>query len=122
LFSIEDPDPGSGMGKKSGSGSGINNPNHISESLETISWVKILKFFEADPKYGMEKFGSGIRDPQHCFFAQLKLKIQSASLGMGLFCCLYWSKSSFVLGVASSPAKRNEGELKFHRYSSRIVN
>ncbi len=29
-------DPGSGMGKKSGSGSGMNNPDHISESLETI--------------------------------------------------------------------------------------
>jgi hypothetical protein len=28
--------PGSGMGKKSGSGSGTNNPDHISDSLETI--------------------------------------------------------------------------------------
>jgi hypothetical protein len=28
--------PGFGMGKKSGSGSGINNPDHISECLETI--------------------------------------------------------------------------------------
>jgi hypothetical protein len=28
--------PGSGMGKKSGSG--MNNPAHISESLETIFW------------------------------------------------------------------------------------
>jgi hypothetical protein len=35
--------PGSGMGKKSGSGSGMNNPDYISESLETIFWVKILK-------------------------------------------------------------------------------
>jgi hypothetical protein len=53
------------MGKKSGSGSGMNNPDHISESLKTIFWVKILKFFE-DP--GLKKFGSGIekiriRDP-----------------------------------------------------------
>jgi hypothetical protein len=52
------------MGKKSGSGSGMNNPDHISESLETI--LKILKFFDADP--GWKKFGSGmekirIRDP-----------------------------------------------------------
>jgi hypothetical protein len=31
-----------GMGKKSGSGSGMNSPDHISESLETIFWVKIL--------------------------------------------------------------------------------
>ncbi len=37
------------MGKKSGSGSGMNNPDHISESLETIFGVKILKFFDADP-------------------------------------------------------------------------
>jgi hypothetical protein len=49
-------------------GSGINNPDHISESLETIFWAKILKFFYADPGSGMKnsdpgwkKFGSGIR-------------------------------------------------------------
>jgi hypothetical protein len=40
----------------------MNNPDHISESLETIFWVKILKFFDADPGSGMEKFGSGTRD------------------------------------------------------------
>jgi hypothetical protein len=56
--SVADPDPGSGMGKKSGSGSGMNNPDHISESLETIFWVRILKFFDADP--GWKKFGSGM--------------------------------------------------------------
>jgi hypothetical protein len=34
----------------------MNNPDHISESLETMFWVKILKFFDAgDPR-------SGIRD------------------------------------------------------------
>jgi hypothetical protein len=43
-------DPGSGMGKKSGSGSGMNNQDHISESLET----------SRDP--GWKKFGSGNRD------------------------------------------------------------
>jgi hypothetical protein len=44
----------------------MNNPDHISESLETIVWVKILKFFDVDP--GWKKFGSGINipDPQHC--------------------------------------------------------
>ncbi len=47
--------PGSGMCKKSGSGSGMNNPDHISVSLETIFWVKILKFFDAGS-------GSVIRD------------------------------------------------------------
>jgi hypothetical protein len=48
--SVLDPDPGSGsflipgsgMGKKSKSVSGMNIPDQISESLETIFWVKIL--------------------------------------------------------------------------------
>jgi len=31
--------PGSGMGKKSGSRYGMNNPDNISESLETVFWV-----------------------------------------------------------------------------------
>jgi hypothetical protein len=46
---------GSGMGKKSKSGSGMNIPDHISESLETIFWVSNtkLKFFDTDA------------DPQH---------------------------------------------------------
>jgi hypothetical protein len=46
------------MGKESESGSGMNNPDHISESLETIFLVKILKFFGVYP--GWEKFGSGM--------------------------------------------------------------
>ncbi len=70
--------PGSGLGKKSGSGSGMNNPDHISESLETFFGVKILKFFNEDPGSGMKIIrirdgknsdpGSGINipDPQHC--------------------------------------------------------
>ena len=41
----------------------MNNKDNISESLETIIWVKILKFFDADsesrnlcdPGSGMEK-------------------------------------------------------------------
>jgi hypothetical protein len=33
----------------------MNNPDHISGSLETIFWVKILKFFDADLGSGMEK-------------------------------------------------------------------
>jgi hypothetical protein len=58
------------MGKKSGSESGVNVPDHISESLETVFWVKILKFFDADPGSRMGKFGSGINipDPQHLLF------------------------------------------------------
>ncbi len=61
----QDPDPGSGM----------NNPHHISESLETIFFVKILAFFDADPGWtnsdpGWKKFGSGINIPdlQHCIY------------------------------------------------------
>jgi hypothetical protein len=50
---------GPGIGKNSGSGSGMNNPDHISESFETIFWVKILKFFKADP--GWKKIQ--VRDP-----------------------------------------------------------
>jgi hypothetical protein len=54
--------PGSGLGKKSGSGSGMKTPDHIySECFETIFWVKILKFFEADAGSGMEQIM--IRDP-----------------------------------------------------------
>ncbi len=50
------------MGKKSGSGSGsrMNNPDLISESLEIIFWVKILKFFDADQGSGMEKIRTAI--------------------------------------------------------------
>jgi hypothetical protein len=49
-------DPGSGMGKKSGSGSEVNNPDHISESLETIFLAKILKFFDAESVLKTRKF------------------------------------------------------------------
>jgi hypothetical protein len=59
--------PSSGMGKKSRCGSGIwiqsNFPDHISESLKTISWNKILKFFDADADPGFWNFfdpGSGM--------------------------------------------------------------
>ncbi len=55
------------MGKKSRSESGLNVPDHISESLKTIFWVKlkILKFFDADqdPDPGIRNLfnpGSGI--------------------------------------------------------------
>jgi hypothetical protein len=56
-------DPGSGAffdpwirnpGWVKKSGSGMNKPDHISESLETSFWVKILKFFYADPGSGKE--------------------------------------------------------------------
>ncbi len=56
---------GSGMGKNLDpdpeSGSGMNNPDHISESLETLFWVKLLKFFDAGQGSGMKEIR--IRDP-----------------------------------------------------------
>jgi hypothetical protein len=56
-------DPGWVKSKEPDAGSGINNPDHISYSLETIIFgVKLLKFFDADLGSGMEKFESGIRD------------------------------------------------------------
>jgi hypothetical protein len=51
------------MGKKSGSGSGMNHPDHISKSLETIFWLKILQFFDADPGSGIKKIW--IRDKKN---------------------------------------------------------
>jgi hypothetical protein len=69
------------MGKKSGSGSGMNNPDHISESLETIFWIKILTFFDMDPDPeffdpGWKKIRTGINipDPQHWEWEQLNIK------------------------------------------------
>jgi hypothetical protein len=55
----------------------MNNPDHISGSLKKLFWVKILKFFDADPGSGMKKirrdgknwdpgFVITIPDPQHC--------------------------------------------------------
>jgi hypothetical protein len=40
----------------------MNIPDHIFESLVTIFWDKMLKFFDADPDPGRKKFGSGILD------------------------------------------------------------
>ncbi len=48
----------------------MNIPDHISESLESIFRLKILKFFYADPGSGIEKFGSRVRD-KHPGFATL---------------------------------------------------
>ncbi len=66
-------DPGYGVFLTPGSGTGMNNPDHISESLETIFFV--VNYLNSlmriqDPRW--KKFGSGIRDeknsdPQHCF-------------------------------------------------------
>jgi hypothetical protein len=42
----------------------MNNPDHISESSETIFWIEILKFFDADPgwkKFQIRNTGTKIR-------------------------------------------------------------
>ncbi len=54
-------DPGWVKNLDPGSGTGMNNPDHISESLNTFFWVKILKFFVVDLGSGMGKIR--IRDP-----------------------------------------------------------
>ncbi len=104
--SVADPNPGSGMGKKSGSGSWMNNPDHISESLETISWVKIpvLKFFDADPAW--EKFGSLMENLRILDPGWKKIWIRdkhpgSATLPPTLDCCLYISvpEAGYYLGL-----------------------
>jgi hypothetical protein len=68
---IRDPGSGirdSGWVKKDpdrGTGSRMSMPDYSSESLETIFWVKKLKFFDADLDPGSgNRFGprSGIRD------------------------------------------------------------
>jgi hypothetical protein len=60
IISAADPDPGSGAFLIPGSGMGKKRIRIIFPmvSLETIFWVKILKFFDADP--GWKKFESGI--------------------------------------------------------------
>jgi hypothetical protein len=68
------------MGKKSRSGSGKSIPDHISESLETLFWVKKLKFSDADvnPDLGSGNLfdpGSGIRDGKHPGSETLKVII-----------------------------------------------
>jgi hypothetical protein len=76
---------GSGSGAFLTPGSGMNNPNHISESLETIFfWFKILNYFDADP--GWKK-----SDPQHWSYlgktvANINLAAMSAHVAPLLLC------------------------------------
>jgi hypothetical protein len=68
-------DPGSGMGKKSGSGSGsgMNNPDHISESFETIFGLNSLMRIRDEKNSNL---GSGINIPdlQHWYTHLAKLR------------------------------------------------
>jgi hypothetical protein len=54
--------PGSGVGKKLGSGSEMNNPDYISESLETFFGFKYINSLMQIQDPGWKKFGSWIRD------------------------------------------------------------
>jgi hypothetical protein len=56
-------DPGSGMSKKSGSGSGIRDEqpgSFFPELRNHFFGLKYLNSFDADPRSGMEKVGSGM--------------------------------------------------------------
>jgi hypothetical protein len=69
------------MDKKSGSGSGMNNQDHISMSLETIFWVKIVKFLKRirDPGSGLEKIQ--IRDGKNSDPGWKKIRIRDKHPG-----------------------------------------
>jgi hypothetical protein len=61
--------PGSGIGKNSDPGSRMNIPDHLSESVKAVVWVKntlmrirIRDLFDPGSGTRMEKFGSGIRN------------------------------------------------------------
>jgi hypothetical protein len=55
------------LGKKSRSESGMNILDHISESLETIFWIKILKFFDADADPDQGSWNLLVFDPESGF-------------------------------------------------------
>jgi len=87
----QDPDPGSG--------SGMNNPDNISVSLETICRVKILKFSYADLGSGMEKIR--IRDPKwkNCGSGMEELRIQDKHLGsVSLGTVVLYEKIMYLCG------------------------
>jgi hypothetical protein len=78
----QDPDPESGM----------NIPDYISESVETIFGLKILKFFDADPNPGSGivlnldpgwKNSDPIPDPQHWFFLSLNFPEHTGGRAVG---------------------------------------
>jgi hypothetical protein len=67
----------------------MNNPDHISESLEKFFWVKILRFCGEDP--GWKKFRSGIRN-KHPGSAMLRKKF---SIKKCLVLCQKGNENSF---------------------------
>jgi hypothetical protein len=73
------------MGKVSGSGSVMNNPDHISESVETICGVKILNSLMRirDPVSGI-RYGKN-SDPGWKKFGSRMEKIRIRDLGWKKF-------------------------------------
>jgi hypothetical protein len=79
----------------------MNNPDHISESFETIFWFKILKFFDADAGSGIfltrdpgwKRFEFGILD-KHPGSATLILRLRLIRISV-----------AWVLILASIPTK-----------------
>jgi hypothetical protein len=69
----------------------MNNPDHISEILDIIFWVKILKFFDADSGSEMGKnsdLGSviNILDPQHWSLFDPRMILPMSALTALIFC------------------------------------
>jgi hypothetical protein len=65
------------MGNKSGSGSGINNLDHISESLEQFFGLKYLNSLMRIRDPGWKKLTSGINipDPHHWYLGYLGRRV-----------------------------------------------
>jgi hypothetical protein len=71
------------MGKKSGSGSGMNNPDHITESLKQFFG---LKYLNSLMQILDGKFGSGIRDKHSGSATLLPIKIVIIELSFAACC------------------------------------
>jgi hypothetical protein len=67
------------MGKKSGSGSGIRlrdeQPGSYFRELRNNFWVKIIKFFDADPRSGMDKIRLRDKHPGSAILDSTGLKV-----------------------------------------------
>jgi hypothetical protein len=65
----------------------MNNPDHISESLKIIFWVKTYKIFDADP--GQKNFVSRIRDGKISdpVWKKFGSRIQDKHPGSATLCC-----------------------------------
>jgi hypothetical protein len=91
--SVADPDTGSGAFVTPGSG--MNILDHISESLETIFWFKIIKLFDADPDPGSENLvdpGSGME----------KIRIREKHPGSATL--LTWLRYGILWRLSCGPA------------------